>query len=204
MLKKILLLSLMLVLVVGSLFAVVPESWVSTSLVFDWPKNPAMNPSSGSNESLGFDFSWVAFPEESKIGFDAHFALSFPVDATPFFSSMYLFIGPAYAANLTKGIVGYVAVGPSFIRNRYASSPVAREWQLGLALDLGARFKVIGTEQWDFALVAGAHGDITLLHLINGSQSTGSSSRVTAYLGLSFSTTYAFSRKGPRIPILFL
>lgn len=167
--RKVLLLLLLFVLIGGSLFAVAPKSWVNASVSYDW---------FGSSSALGIDASWMGFPGRSWIGMATRAGVSLSLDASSSFTSMFASIGPAFSVDFTEGILGYASVGTSYVFTAY-TSPSAFEHLFGIDFDLGARFRIMGSESGDLALVTGASGNIPLLDGV-------SLYRVSAYVGFSY------------------
>ena len=173
MFRKILLFLLMLTLIVGSLFAVAPESWMNASVGYD-----RFNDS----DALGIDVSWIDPFGNSWIGMEYRAGISLSLDPSSPFSSMFVFLGPAFTLDITQGLVGYASIGPSCTFVAY-NSPSSISLEFGVGLDLGARFRLLGSEEFDLALITGAFGN---LPLTGGNSST----RVSAYVGLSIGPAF--------------
>lgn len=189
--NKAVMLVLVLVLCVGSLFAVAPGSWLNASLGYSWMD---------SSDALGLDLSWTGFPGRSWVGLETRAGLSFSLeDSSSSFVSMFVFLAPAFSVDFTEGILGYVAAGPSYIVVAH-TSPSTLDHALGVGIDVGARFRLLGSERWDLALVGGAFGNLPLV----GSSSGGSSLSVSAYLGFSSGSSFSVPRQGLVTPFLFL
>ena len=73
------------------------------------------------------------------------------------------------------------------------------EQQLGVGVDVGARFTLASSERWDLGIIAGAFGDITLLHLVDSMRQQGFSANLTAYFGFSFGSAINF----PSFPVYY-
>lgn len=199
MTKKFFPLLLMIVLIGGSLFAAIPESWINNSITYDWSYNSAMPLASGTPDTIGYNFSWFAFPGSSSVGVATHLGFSFSLDANPAFSGMHAFMGPAFNTVLAGGVIGYAAIGPSYNLVGYDLPTSFREQQLGVGVDVGARFTLASSERWDLGIIAGAFGDITLLHLVDSMRQQGFSANLTAYFGFSFGSAINF----PSFPVYY-
>lgn len=173
MCRKVLLLLLMLLFVVGSLFAVAPGSWMNASLGYN---------RFSSSDALGIDLSWMDFPGRSWVGIESRAGLSLSLEDTSSFSNMFVFFGPAFSVDLTRGILAYAAIGPScsFVAT---SSPSSVSLEFGVGLDLGARFRLVGSEELDLALITGAFGNLPL-------SGGGESTNVSLYVGLSIGPAF--------------
>jgi hypothetical protein len=136
---------------------------------------------------LGYDFSWFAFPDNSEIGFETKFGMTFSLDANPSFSRLFLFFGPSFSSVLAGGVVGFLGIGPYYTLTGTSTSEV--EQQIGAGVDLGARFRFAGNEQWDFALIAGAFANVAFLHLLDTSRVSGLSGNLLPYIGFSFGSS---------------
>jgi len=190
--RKFILLLLMLALIGGSLFAAIPESWINNSITYTWPYNSELNLSSGSHETIGYNFSWFAFPGSSSVGVATHLGLTFSLDANPAFTGMHAFMGPAFNTVLAGGVIGYAAIGPSYNLMGYETPTSFMVQQLGIGMDVGARFTLAGSERWDLGVIVGAFGDITLIHLVNSMRSQGFSANISGYFGFSFGSAINF------------
>ena len=190
--KKSFSLLFMLVLIGSSLFAAIPESWINNSIAYDWSYNSAMPLTSGKADTIGYNFSWFAFPGSSSVGVASHLGFSFSLDANPAFSGMHAFMGPAFNTVLAGGVIGYAAIGPSYNLMGYETPTNFMEQQLGVGVDVGARFTLASSERWDLGIIAGAFGDITLLHLVNSMRHQGFSANISAYFGFSFGSAFNF------------
>ncbi|MDD4574450.1 MAG: hypothetical protein PHR69_09585, partial [Sphaerochaeta sp.] len=62
MAKKFFSLLLIFLLISGSVFAAMPESWLNSSITYDWSYNSEKPLNSGTADALGYNFSWFAFP----------------------------------------------------------------------------------------------------------------------------------------------
>ena len=165
MVKKVLPVLLLLMLLSFPLFGVTPESWVNTSLSYDWAYESALELTSGKTDTLGYDVSWFGFPAESDIGMETRFGMGFSIDAVPAFTRMNIYVGPVFTETLAYGVTGFVSLGPSYTISGYDAATGSIEQQLGMGLDLGARFKFSGNERFDFGLIAGVFADVALLHI---------------------------------------
>lgn len=201
--KKFYSLLLVLVLIAGSLFAAVQESWINNSITYEWALNSEVPLTSGSLDTLGYDFSWFGFPGGSSVGIATHLGLSFSLDAVPIFNRMYVFMGPAFSTVLSGGVLGYVATGPSYTITTQDSGAGSVEQQLGVGVDVGARFMLAGSVRWDLGLIAGVLGDISLLRLIDAVRKEGFSANARAYFGFSFGSAMAFPRYGLFSPVVY-
>lgn len=193
MVKKVFVLSIMLMVIGGSLFAVAPGSWVNASLGYE---------KSDSSGALGLDVSWLGFPGHSWIGAETRAGVSLSLDSTSSYLKMYAFVGPALSVDFTEGILGYMAVGPTYAFTAY-DSPSALMHSFGIGLDLGARFRILGSEEFDLALIAGAYGDAALYFSMFSQNGGGSSYRVSAYVGLSVGSGFYIPQRGLVSSILF-
>ena len=203
MLKKFPFLLLILVLGTGFVFAGPPESWINNSISYDWAFDSSSHVSSGGAETLGYDFSWFGFPGGSNIGVSTRVGVGYSVDAVPSFIRMHSFMGPAFSTVLGRGLMGYIAIGPKYTISKYEQPTPVTDQQLGIGLDIGARFAIAGDERWDFALVAGAVGDITMVRFIDGTRKEGFSGNIRAYFGFSFGSALIFSGYGMHLPIVY-
>jgi len=200
--KKFFSLLLMLVLFIGFSFAAPPESWINNSISFDKAFNSELDLDSGSTDTIGYDFSWFGFPGGSSVGIATHLGLSFSLDADPFFTRMYSFMGPAFSTVLAGGVMGYVAIGPTYTLTGYDQGFGFVDQQLGIGLDVGSRFALAGSERWDVAIIVGAFGDATFLRFVNATREEGLSANVRAYLGFSFGSDLTFSGYGLYPPVV--
>lgn len=196
---------LLLVLIVfsGSLFAAMPESWINNAITYDRSYNSEIPLNSGSSDTIGYNFSWYAFPGSSNVGIGTHLGMSFSFDANPSFSGMHAFMGPAFNAVLAGGVIGYAAIGPSYKLLGYDYPTSFIEQQLGVGVDVGTRFRLAGSERWDLGIIAGAFGDITLLHLVNSVRHQGFSANLTAYFGFSFGSAFNMPFYGLYAPAVY-
>ncbi len=201
--KKFFPLLLVCVLVGGSAFAAMPESWINNSITYTWPHNSEITLSSGSHETVGYNFSWFAFPGSSNIGVASHLGVSVSLDANPAFTGMHAFMGPAFNTVLSGGVIGYAAIGPSYNLMGYDVPTSHIGQQLGIGVDVGARFALAGSERWDLGFIAGAFGDITLLYLVNSVRQQGFSANISAYFGFSFGSALAFPGYGMYPPVVY-
>ncbi len=201
--KKFFPLLFMIVLIGGSLFAAIPESWINNSITYDWSYNSEIPLSNGSTDTIGYSFSWYAFPGSSSVGLASKLGLSFSLDANPAFSGMHAFMGPAFNTVLAGGMIGYVAIGPSYSLRGYDVPTSFLEQQLGIGMDVGARFTLASSERWDLGIIAGAFGDITLLHLVNSMRQQGFSANLSAYFGFTFGSALAFPGYGLFPPVVY-
>lgn len=200
MAKKFIPILLMLVLVGGSLFAAMPESWLNNSITYTWSHNSEMPLTSGTTDTLGYNFSWFAFPGSSRVGVATHLGVSFSLDAIPAFNGMHAFMAPAFNTILAGGVVGYVAIGPSYKVFESYQSPSSLEQQIGIGLDVGARFRLASSERWDLGIIVGAFGDVTLLHLLDSMRQQGFSANLSAYFGFSFGSALNLRSYGVYLP----
>ncbi|NBK23463.1 MAG: hypothetical protein EOM68_15715 [Spirochaetia bacterium] len=203
MTKKLFSLLLMLALVVGFVFADAPESWINNSISYSWAYNSELPLTSGSTDTLGYDFSWFAFPGSSSVGVATHLGFSFSLDANPAFSGMHAFMGPAFNTVLAGGVMGYAAIGPTYTLLGYDQGFGFVEQQLGIGLDIGSRFALAGSERWDLAIIVGAFGDVTLLRYVNATRKEGFSANARVYFGFSFGSALVFSGYGMLPPVLY-
>ncbi|MGB4405367.1 MAG: hypothetical protein WBI82_00710 [Sphaerochaeta sp.] len=200
--KKFFSLLFMLVFIIGFSFAAPPESWVNNSISYDKAFNSKLDLDSGSTDTIGYDFSWFGFPGGSSIGVATHLGLSISLDADPSFTRMYSFMGPAFFGVLAGGLIGYVAIGPSYTLTGYDQGLGFSDQQLGLGLDIGSRFAFARSERWEVAIIAGAFGDVSFLRFVNATRKEGLSGNVRAYLGFSFGSDLAFSGYGQHHPVV--
>lgn len=196
MVKKVLPVLLLLMLLSFPLFGVTPESWVNTSLSYDWAYESALELTSGKTDTLGYDVSWFGFPAESDIGMETRFGMGFSIDAVPAFTRMNIYVGPVFTETLAYGVTGFVSLGPSYTISGYDAATGSIEQQLGMGMDLGARFKFSGNERFDFGLIAGVFADVALLHIIDETRATGISGNVIPYIGFSFGSAFRFPYYG--------
>lgn len=203
MAKKFFSLLLIFLLISGSVFAAMPESWLNSSITYDWSYNSEKPLNSGTADALGYNFSWFAFPGSAHVGIATHMGISFSVDADPAFVGMHAFMGPAFNTVLAGGVVGYLAVGPSYQVAEVSQPTSFLEQQLGVGLDVGARFRLAGSERWDLGIITGAFGDITLLHLVDSKRHPGFSANLSAYFGLSFGSAVNFPSYGFYSPSVY-
>ncbi len=201
--KKFFLLLLLLVLFIDFSFAAPPESWINNSISYNKAYNSELTLNSGSTDTLGYDFSWFGFPGGSSVGVSTHLGVSFSLDADPFFTQMHSFMGPAFSTVLAGGVMGYIAIGPNYTITGYDQGLGFVEQQLGIGVDIGARFALAGSERWDLAIIVGAFGDATLLRFVNSTRTDGFSANARAYFGFSFGSDLAFSGYGMYPPILY-
>jgi hypothetical protein len=136
---------------------------------------------------LGYDFSWFAFPDNSEIGFETKFGMTFSLDASPSFARLFLFTGPSFSSVLAGGVIGFLSLGPFYTFTGTSTSVV--EQQLGAGVDLGARFRFAGNERWDFALIIGAFANVAFLHILDESRVSGLSGNLLPYIGFSFGSS---------------
>ncbi len=190
--KKFIVLLLTLIFIGGAAFAAMPESWLNNSITYGRSYNSEMLLTSGTADTIGYNFSWFAFPGSSNVGVATHLGFSFSLDANPAFNGMHAFMAPAFNAILAGGVVGYAAIGPSYKIFESSQPTSFREQQIGLGLDVGARFRLASSERWDLGIVVGAFGDVTLLHLVNSMRQQGFSSNLSAYFGFSFGSAFNF------------
>jgi len=138
--KKFFSLLLMLVLIVGFVFASTPESWINNSITYTRAYDLDFVLTSGSTDTLGYGFSWFGFPGGSSVGISTRVGVSFSLDADPAFTRMHTFMGPAFTTVLAGGVLGYAAVGPNYTFTGHEQGLGFTEQQLGIGLDIGARF----------------------------------------------------------------
>ena len=192
MVKKVLSVLVLLIFLSFSLSAVTPESWVNTSFTYDWAYESALTLTSGRTDTLGYDVSWFGFPSESDVGMETRFGMGFSIDAVPAFTRMNIYIGPVFTEVLAGGVTGFISLGPSYTISGYDAATGSIEQQLGLGMDIGARFRFSGNEQFDFGLIAGVFADTTLLHIVNDTRVMGFSGNVMPYIGFSFGSAFRF------------
>lgn len=201
--RKIISLLCVLFLVGGALFADIPESWINNSITYDWSYNSKLALSSGTTDTIGYNFSWYGFPGGSSVGVATHLGMAFSLDADPLFTAMHAFMGPAFNTVLAGGVLGYASIGPSYNLSGYDQPTSFTEQQLGVGFDVGARFRIAGTERWDLAIMTGVFGDITLLHLVNSSRQQDFSGNLSGYFGFSFGSALNFPGYGLYSPIMY-
>ncbi|WP_320128293.1 hypothetical protein [uncultured Sphaerochaeta sp.] len=190
--KHMLVISLLLLFLGTGLFAAAPETWANSSVIYDYPYNSSLTLTSGQTDALGYDFSWFVFPNGSDIGLETKMAISFSLDATPNFLRISLFTGPSFTTILAGGVIGFLSVGPSYTLTGTDDIANNTEQQLGLGLDLGARFRFAGNERWDCGFIVGAYSNVAFLHIVNNSRVSGLSGDVIPYVGFSFGSSFAF------------
>ncbi|MDY0289724.1 MAG: hypothetical protein RBR15_12940 [Sphaerochaeta sp.] len=191
------------VLISGSAFASIPESWVNNSIMYGRSYNSELALSSGSTDTIGYDFSWFGFPDGSQVGIATHLGLGFSFDAAPSFTSLHAFMGPAFNTVLAGGVIGYAAIGPSYTFSGSDQMSSFSEQQLGVGFDVGARFRLAESERWDLGIIAGTLGDVTLLHLVNSTRQPGFSANLSAYIGFSFGSALTFPFYGLFAPSVY-
>ena len=201
--KKFLSSLLLLVLIGGIVFAAPPESWINNSLTYGWAYNSELPLTSGSPDTIGYDFSWFGFPGGSSIGIATRVGMSFSLDAYPVFTRMRAFMGPAFSTVLAGGVIGFGAIGPNYTLTGYDQGLGFVEQQLGVGVDVGVRFRLAESEMWDLGIITGVLGDVTLLHFVDGTRKEGFSANASAYFGFSFGSALAFPAYGFRSPILY-
>jgi len=195
---------LLMMLIGGSVFAAPPESWINNSISYDWAINSELPLTSGEAETIGYDLSWFGFPGGSAVGVSTRVGLGFSLDAVPSFIRMHSFMGPAFTTVMGRGTLGYVAIGPTYTISRYEDPSAFADQQLGIGLDVGARFALAADERWDFGFVAGATGDITFLRFVNSTRIQGFSANIRGYFGFSFGSAMIFSGFGMYPPVIYI
>lgn len=195
--RKVVCLLLMLVLGCSMLTAASPGGWVTASVELEMSSSSVADTSGG---GVGLGFSWIGFPGRFWLGVETRGGFALSTVPGKDYASGYLFAGPVVSIDITKGILAYLSVGGAWSFAAY-SNPSMATGALGVGADLGMRFRVMGSEKSDLALVVGAYGDMGLSLSLTSSNGGGDLTRIIPYVGLALGS--ANTMPPSNTPLLF-